>query len=205
MAEDTGENPANVVPSFVPVRSAGQDSSSNHRAAVSDRLAVVWAMRTEFMPITASAHRLIHRHIRGPHQRGEVASIARKYGDSRGNRELAAGQTASGERNCGEPIAKLQRHPFGTCRIGVTENDKEFLPAESYRRISGANHAGEHRAHAAQDEIARTVSAAIVDLLKPVEVEHQDRKRLTTAKTPRHFARADLAKPWAGRAEVTLA
>ena len=121
--------------------------------------------------------------------------MLRKHGDARGSRELAAGQTAPGERNCCEPIAKLRRHPFGTCRIGVTENDKELLAAESYRCVTGANHAGEHSAHPAQDEVARTVPAGIVDLLKPVEVEHQDRKRLTTAKTLRHFALADLAKP----------
>ena len=147
------------------------------------------------VPITTSALRLVHGHIRGPHQLGEAAPMVRKNGDSRGSRELAAGQTAPGERNCREPLAKLQRHPFGTCRIGVTENDKEFLPAQSYRRITGANHAGEHSAHPAQDEIARTVPAAIVDLLKPVEVEQQDRKRLTAAQTLRDFALADFTKP----------
>jgi hypothetical protein len=90
---------------------------------------------------------------------------------------------------------EIRPQPVRRQTHGVAKEEQEFLTAEPHCRIAGPDEAAECSADPAQYEIAGAVTAAVVDPFEPVEIEQQERQRLTTAHALRQLAFADLAKP----------
>ena len=163
--------------------------------AGSARAPVVRPVRAQLGAVATSAFGLIHGDIGGANQLREGDPVAGQDGDAHGHRECGSRQAAPRQRERGEPVAELHRDTFRTNRIGVTKEEQEFLTAEPHGRVAGPYEAAERSTDPTQHEIAGAVPATVVDLLEPVEIEQQDRQRLTAAHALRQFPFADLAKP----------
>ena len=77
-----------------------------------------------------------------------------------------------------------REHADGLRLVGVLEQDRELVAAEAGDGVGRAHRVGQALADVAQKLIAGVVPEAVVDLLEPVEVEHQHRHGLSGARRP---------------------
>ncbi len=130
-------------------------------------------MRTHDLP----RFREVHRHVGVAHQLlGTVAGPVERHAQARGDEEVLAG-TANGARRRREPIGEAAT---SSSVVIVLEQDRELVAAEPGGGVARAELVLEPLRRRDQQLVARGVTEAVVDRLEAVEVEHDDRDRVSS-------------------------
>ena len=117
--------------------------------------------------------RLVESLVGGAHQLRRACAVVRvgRHADTHVQREACLAETVD------ESQAKLLRLLLRRVCIGVGEEDRELVAAETRDLRVGADDLGEHEPDLAQRRVAELVSGPVVQVLEVVAVHHGDGQR----------------------------